>query len=204
MIHLMDKILNKRKWKTLIPNNDYPKVLSQDIAANYVWLRPLVETFPQSVPGGVILTDVWLYLDKLLDFRLLVKRDDEEQKEQQQQRPITKQDKQQQAATEAERCKKLMGALRYLYRNSFSAQQYHRFWSCFGKNLGNHNSTKLHDYFERGYLMTLRPWKPPSPGFWVEAAIRTFASSQRFLFCTLKMIHFFASDIFLCGHPQEK
>ena len=115
-----------KTYRTRIPNNDYPRVLSQDIAANYVWLKPLVETFPQSVPGGIILTDIWLYLDKLLEFKLLVKKDTEA--EEQQQQPVTKEEKQQQAATEAERCKKLMGALRYSYRNSFSAQQYHRFW----------------------------------------------------------------------------
>lgn len=165
MIHLMDKILNKRECKTIIPNTDYPKVLSQDIAANYVWLKPLVETFPQSVPGGIILTDIWLYVDKLLGFKLLVKKDDESEG-QQQQRPVTKLEKQQQAATEAERCKKLMGALRYLYRNSLSAQQHHRFWSCFGKNLGNYNSTKLHNSFEcRVSLSDFKALEATIPGF---------------------------------------
>ena len=78
-------------------------IFTQDIAANYVWLRPLVETFPQSVPGSIVLTDIWLYLDRLLEKKLLVKQDEE---------------KQVQAATEADRCKKLIGSLRYLYRNS--------------------------------------------------------------------------------------
>lgn len=78
----------------------------QDIAANYVWLRPLVEAFPQSVPGGIILCDIWLYLDKLLTSKLLVK-------------PNVP--KETQAGLEADRCKKLMGALRYLYRNSHLA-----------------------------------------------------------------------------------
>lgn len=78
-------------------------IFTQDIAANYVWLRPLVETFPQSVPGSIVLTDIWLYLDRLLEKKLLVKQDEE---------------KQAQAATEADRCKKLIGSLRYLYRNS--------------------------------------------------------------------------------------
>ena len=49
------------------------------------------------------MTDVWLYLDGLLGGKLLVKKD------------IPKSD---QAADEGTRCKKLMGALRYLYRNS--------------------------------------------------------------------------------------
>lgn len=59
--------------------------------------------FPASVPGGTILTDIWLYLDGLLGGKLLVKEGES---------------KQNQAADEAERCKKLIGALRYLYRNS--------------------------------------------------------------------------------------
>ncbi|CAL1163649.1 unnamed protein product [Cladocopium goreaui] len=54
------------------------------------------------------MTDVWLYLDKLLGEKLFVARD------------VPKQN---QAATEAGRCKKLIGALRYLYRNSFFARR---------------------------------------------------------------------------------
>lgn len=61
--------------------------------------------FPAVVPGGIILTDIWLYLDQLLDHKMLVKQH---------------MSKQLQAGLEAERCKKLMGALRYLYRNSIS------------------------------------------------------------------------------------
>ncbi|CAL1137650.1 unnamed protein product [Cladocopium goreaui] len=77
-----------------------------DLAANYVWIRPLAESFPEVVPGGILLTDIWLYLDRLLGFKLLVLKD------------VPKVN---QAATEAGRCKKLMGALRYLYRNSLTS-----------------------------------------------------------------------------------
>lgn len=48
------------------------------------------------------MTDVWLYLDSLLAGKMLVKEGES---------------KQAQAATEAQRCKRLMGALRYLFRN---------------------------------------------------------------------------------------
>lgn len=75
----------------------------QEIAQNFVFLRPLVSHFPDHVPGAVILTDIWLYLDTLFDDKLLCKEGET---------------KQEQAAQEAARCKRLMGALRYLYRNS--------------------------------------------------------------------------------------
>ena len=75
----------------------------QDIATNYVWLKPLVTFFPQAVPGATLLTDIWVYVDGLLGEKMLVKEGDS---------------KRNQAADETERCKKLMGALRYLYRNS--------------------------------------------------------------------------------------
>ena len=75
----------------------------EEIGANFVWLKPIVETFNDKVPGALILTDVWLYLDRLLGEKLLVKPNET---------------KANQAGKEADRCKKLVGALRYLYRNS--------------------------------------------------------------------------------------
>ena len=109
----------------------------QDIAANYCWMKPLVEVWPEKVPGGIVLTDCWLYLDKLLDKKLLVK---------------ARKSKQDQASEEAERYKKLMGALRYLYRNrssvslgnfliwynwgtsclNFTTRRLYYSWACFG------------------------------------------------------------------------
>ena len=87
--------------------------LHQDIATNYVWLHPIVSSFPETVPGTILMTDVWLYLDRLLGGKLFVAQD------------VPKQN---QAATEAGRCKKLIGALRYLYRNSISVFARHGFW----------------------------------------------------------------------------
>ena len=89
----------------LLESNFLPMGASEEIARNYTFLRPLVEAFPDRVPGGIVLTDVWLYLNELMDNKLLCKKDE----------PV-----QLQAANEASRCKRLMGALRYLYRNSNS------------------------------------------------------------------------------------
>jgi hypothetical protein len=71
------------------------------------------------VPGGIILTDIWLYLNQMLDQKLFV-------------RPNLS--KEIQAGKEADRCKKLIGALRYLYRNSVWALllQSSLFFSFFG------------------------------------------------------------------------
>lgn len=75
----------------------------QEIARNYVFIKPLVIIFNDRVPGCIVLTDIWLYLNRLLDYKLLRKPD----------LPV-----QTQAAQEASRCKRLIGSLRYLYRNS--------------------------------------------------------------------------------------
>ena len=72
----------------------------KEIGANYVFIKPCVEEFPQRVPGGLVLTDIFLYTDKLLGGRL-----------------FPTQPKELHAGKEAARVKKLMGALRYLYRN---------------------------------------------------------------------------------------
>lgn len=75
----------------------------KEIAANYVWLKPLCLHFKQTVPGALFLTDCFVYLDVLIGGGLLCK-------------PGV--DKVSQAADEAARLKRLMGALRYLFRNS--------------------------------------------------------------------------------------
>ena len=77
----------------------------EEIARNYVFLKPLVETFPDVVPGAVLLTDIWVYLNDMFDQKLLCKPEVD---------AVT------QASQEASRCKRLIGSLRYLYRNSFS------------------------------------------------------------------------------------
>ena len=74
----------------------------KELAANYVWLKPLCKHFPRSVPGAMFLTDVMLMVDELLDKTLLVRKN------------LHKVD---QASEEAGRLKRCMGALRYLFRN---------------------------------------------------------------------------------------
>lgn len=34
----------------------------EEIAANYIWLKPMVRQWPTSVPGALVLTDVFLHL----------------------------------------------------------------------------------------------------------------------------------------------
>jgi len=87
-------------------NSDLHRPSFKEIAANYVFLHPLVAKFPDHVPGGVLLTDIWLYLNRLLDNKFLCKPGTT---------PLA------QAGVEASRCKRLIGALRYLYRNSVSS-----------------------------------------------------------------------------------
>ena len=72
----------------------------QEIALNYVWIKPVLKSYPKHVPGGMFLTDCFLYLDDLFDGNLICG-------------PKTIN-----AAEEASRLKKLIGSLRYLYRNS--------------------------------------------------------------------------------------
>lgn len=69
---------------------------------NYIWLKPVCKFFPTSVPGALLMADVFLFLDSYLEGCLLVKKDVP---------------KIAQASEEARRVKLLMGALRYLFRN---------------------------------------------------------------------------------------
>ena len=36
--------------------------IQEEIAANYIWLKPMVRQWPTSVPGALVLTDIFLYL----------------------------------------------------------------------------------------------------------------------------------------------
>ena len=63
--------------------------------------------FPTRVPGAMLLTDIFLYTDKLLDGKL-----------------FPKDPKEMYAGKEATRVKKCIGALRYLYRNSNSVVKF--------------------------------------------------------------------------------
>ena len=85
------------------PFASFPQPLHQEVGSNYVWLKPLVQEFQRFVPGSLVLTDILLYADGLLDGRL-----------------FPQEPKQTHVSKEASRLKKLMGALRTLYRNSIS------------------------------------------------------------------------------------
>lgn len=82
----MDNCVNAKPWK--------------EIALNYVWIKPVLRSYPKHVPGGMFLTDCFLYLDDLFGGTLFSGP------------------KLINAAEEAGRLKKLIGSLRYLYRNS--------------------------------------------------------------------------------------
>ena len=84
----------------------------EDIALNFVWLRPLVEAFQDRVPSGFLICDVILMLNEFLMDKLLLPEDPNAE--------LTKDDKIQMANEETNRMKKLLGALRYLWRNGSS------------------------------------------------------------------------------------
>ncbi|CAJ1437970.1 unnamed protein product, partial [Effrenium voratum] len=85
----------------------------KDIAANFVWLRPVVEAYPERVPSGFFLTDVFLSLDEMFDGKLL-----QVQIEPGATQMAVRNAKVTFSAREANRLKKLVGSLRYLNRNS--------------------------------------------------------------------------------------
>ena len=88
--------------------SDLSRPTSAEIAMNACFVKPVIRQFPDRVPSGFFITDVWLKLDKLLGGKALVPRDPQSTK-------------QTLAAREATRTKKLIGALRYLWRSSFLA-----------------------------------------------------------------------------------
>lgn len=81
-----------------------------------MWLRPLVEAYPEQCPSGFFLVDALLEMDRRFDGKLLVLP------------PVNgrmvdtpNDQKLEMATTEVKKLKKLYSALRYLYRNGFSA-----------------------------------------------------------------------------------
>ena len=83
-----------------------------EIALNHCWIRPFVKKFPDKVASGFFVADVFLRLDKMMKNKLL--------------RPINPADtKITLAQTEANRIKKLTGALRYLWRSSIPTLYIH-------------------------------------------------------------------------------
>lgn len=81
-------------------DSDVSRPSFREIALNYVWIKPVLRSYPKHVPGGMFLTDCFLYLDDLFGGTLFSGP------------------KLINAAEEAGRLKKLIGSLRYLYRNS--------------------------------------------------------------------------------------
>lgn len=70
--------------------------------------------FPRFVPGAMVIIDILVYADKLLAGQL-----------------FPQEPKMPQISKDAFRIKKLMGALRYLYRNSNFAEQIQLYCLCF-------------------------------------------------------------------------
>lgn len=85
----------------------------EDIAVNFVWLKPFVEAFPDRVPSGFLICDVVLMLNEFLMDKLLLPDDPNT--------PLTREDQVEMAKEETTRMKKLLGALRYLWRNGSSS-----------------------------------------------------------------------------------
>ena len=85
----------------------------QDLASNFIWLKPLVEAFPDRVPSGFLLIDTILMLDHFLLGKLLLDADPKLK--------LSRDDKIEMARQDMNRIKKLMGALRYLWRNGLLA-----------------------------------------------------------------------------------
>ncbi|CAE7812666.1 unnamed protein product [Symbiodinium sp. CCMP2456] len=92
--------------------------LLQEIGRHYCFLQPLVKEFPDRVPSGFLLTDVWL------------RKNDKRQKGLV--KPKQGETVWDHAAKEAKRIKKLMGSLRYLFRNGNEDANLMRYHSALG------------------------------------------------------------------------
>ena len=78
-----------------------------EIALNHCWIRPFVHKYPQKVCSGFFMVDVFLRVDKLMQKKPLQPRSSSESKTSL-------------ASGEARKLKKLIGALRNLWRSSHS------------------------------------------------------------------------------------
>lgn len=87
----------------------------KDIACNMVWLRPIVAEFPDRIPSQFYLVDCLLHLDFLLNDKLLLHQKPE--KHDGVSPWTTRGEKVEMARIESSRIKRLLGALRYLWRN---------------------------------------------------------------------------------------
>ena len=78
---------------------------SDDCLVNYYFLRPFVARFSDSIPSGFFCSDVFLYTDRLFNGNFLKSPDET-------------QSKKTMACMEGSKLKRLMGALRFLWRSS--------------------------------------------------------------------------------------
>ena len=82
----------------------------EDLATNFAWLRAWAEHFPSKIPSGFFIADVILELDRQLEEKLLLPKEGI---------PVTRDFKIERARHEAESIKRLLQALRYLFRNGY-------------------------------------------------------------------------------------
>ena len=96
----------------------------EDISNNYCWLKSWCETFPDRIPSGFFMMDTFLMLDFFMDRKLLLNETHQTKKN------TTYEQKIDFAREESGRLKKLLGALRYLWRNGhFELYRYNfHFW----------------------------------------------------------------------------
>ena len=78
---------------------------SDDVLVNFHFVKPFVARFAETIPSGFFCADVFLYADRLFNGNML-------------KMPDGQQDKKTLAAVEGAKMKRLMGALRYLWRSS--------------------------------------------------------------------------------------
>ena len=77
---------------------------AEEVVLNFAWLRPVCQQFKSTVPSGYFCTDLFLALDDLFLQRLI--------------HPTAEKGKKALAAIEGYRMKRLMGAVRFLWRSS--------------------------------------------------------------------------------------
>ena len=104
------ELIQSPEWKggALIQlENDISRPTADDCILNYIWLRPFVSKFPETVCSGYYAADVFRALDVSFDNKLLQSSD-----------PLDT--KKSLALEEGGKMKRLMGGLRYLWRSSAS------------------------------------------------------------------------------------
>ena len=101
------QVLGSDDWKggaLLQVEGDVCRPSSEELVVNFPWLQVVARRFTSSVPSAYFCTDLFLMLDSLFMGKLLV--------------PTATQSKKQLASEEGAKLKRLMGALRFLWRSS--------------------------------------------------------------------------------------